>query len=128
MPKPTVAPNPYDQPVQVSPMAAHLLAAGQDQVAKAKVKAKRQAFAERAATWSSARIHEELDKIDEAVRAHEKKIAECLRQRMILEDQLVQAQDLPTPGVAVQEVPISHAQGPSQPMTPASLDPNVCPF
>jgi hypothetical protein len=88
MPAPVIAPNPYDVPVQLDHATKALLDQGKKQVAKAKVKARRQEFAERVATWSPARIKEELGKIDEAVQAHEQKIAECLRQRMILEDQL----------------------------------------
>lgn len=88
MPAPTIAPNPYDKPVAVDHHAKALLDKGKAQVARAKVKARRQEFAEKVATWSSARIREELNKIDEAVKVHEQQIAESLRQRMILEDQL----------------------------------------
>lgn len=88
MPAPVIAPNPYDKPIVLDDAAKALLAKGKAQVAQAKIKARRQEFAERVATWSPSRIREEVDKIDEAVKAHEQKIAECLRQRMILEDQL----------------------------------------
>jgi len=88
MPAPVIAPNPYDVPVQVDHAAKALLDKGKKQVAQAKIKARRQEFAERVATWSPSQIKEEMAKIDEAVQAHEQKIAECLRQRMILEDQL----------------------------------------
>lgn len=124
MPSPIVAPNPYDVPVQISTAAKHLLAQGKNQVDQAKAKAKRLAFAERAAQWSPSRIHEELDKIDEAVKAQEHKIAECLRQRMILEDQLAQSLG----PVALSEV--SANEPTPVPMTPGVItpDPNACPF
>lgn len=114
MPQPTVAPNPY----KVDPSAQALIDRGKDQVKIAKIKARRQEFAERVAKWDAARIREEMDKIDEAVKAHEDKIAECLRQRMILEDQLAQLQS-PVVRPGVQVVP---ALNPSHPKS----DP--CPF
>lgn len=106
-PPPMVAPNPYDQPVQVDPTAQALIDQGKEAVRQAKLKAKRQEFAERAAKWSAERIREEMVKIDEAVKAHEAKIAECLRQRMILEDQLAQAQ---APAPVVKTLPKRFAQ------------------
>jgi len=116
---PTVAPNPYDTPVKVDPNAQALIDRGKDQVAKARAKAKRQAFAERAATWTPERIREEMAKIDDAVKAHEGKIAECLRQRMILEQQLEVAEPaVVRPGVA--------AVQPTPAPTPEPEDP--CPF
>lgn len=124
MPAPTIAPNPYDVPVQINQAAKALLDKGKLMVAQAKIKARRHEFAERVATWPQNRIVEEIAKIDEAVKAHEQKIAECLRRRMILEDQLVVcASDevfeahmaTESPGVAVVRVGVS------------GTDPN-CPF
>lgn len=92
MPAAMVAPNPYDVPVTIDPSAQALIDKGKDMVKRAKLKAKRAEFAERVARWGAERIQEEIFKIDQAVLAHEEKIEECLRQRMILEDQLTQAQ------------------------------------
>jgi len=116
MPKP-VAPNPYDVPVVLDQAAKALLAQGQDQVRRAKILAKRQEFAERVAKWSPDRIREELKHIAEAVAAHEEKIAECMRQQMILEDQLTQ----------VLNPPIPQHPGAAPPLKPA-LTKNPCPF
>ena len=127
MPAPVIAANPYDTPVQVDPSSQALIANGKDQVARAKAKAKRQAFAERVAGWDAPRIREEMTKLDEAVAAHENKIEECLRQRMILEDQLKQAVvPVVRPGAKLWD--LDQFSDPSPPERGSIHDPEACPF
>ena len=125
MPAPVIAPNPYDVAFQPDQAAQQLLDQGKAQVAALRARVKRLEFAERASRWTPDRIQEEMDKIDSAVAVHEGRIAECLRQRMILEDQLAQA--VKAPGVGIVS---GHETRPSAPMTPAVIrpDPDACPF
>jgi hypothetical protein len=126
MPAAMVAPNPYDVPVKIDPSAQALIDKGKTHVKAARARAKRAEFAERASRWDADRIREEMGKINDAIKGHEDKIAECLRQMMILEDQLaILTAPVVQPGSAIQKVATLN---PSQPFDDSEPAVDPCPF